>query len=84
MLVVRTLFWTRAVVRGDVADRAVSLGLGELLPTVADGSGSPPDAVDKLRPTSLTFTSRAQSSSTQPLSALDVLEELPGSCSGRH
>ena len=66
-----------AVVRGDGGDRAVSLGLDEMLKQVADGSGLPPDAVDKLP----AGVADLQLASPQELDtaakALDVLEGLP-------
>ena len=66
-----------AVVRGQVADRAVSLNLGEMLSQVAAGSGLPPKVVDKLPPdvANLQIAGRDQLDSAK--TALDLLEEIP-------
>jgi hypothetical protein len=66
-----------AVVRGNGADRAVSLDLDEMLQQVAEGSGLPPDAVDKLPPDAADLQLARPEQLNTAEKALDVLEELP-------
>ena len=66
-----------AIVRGDAADRAVSLDLSEMLQQVADGTGLPPDAVDKLPPEIADLQIARPDQLDTAKKALDVLEELP-------
>jgi hypothetical protein len=66
-----------AVVRGDVADRAVSLNLGEMLAQVAAGTGLPPDVVDKLPPDIANLQIARPDQLDTAHTALDLLEEIP-------
>jgi hypothetical protein len=66
-----------AVVRGDVADRAVSLDLGEMLGQVAAGTGLPPDVVDKLPPDVANLQIARPNQLDSAHTALDLLEEIP-------
>lgn len=66
-----------AVVRGDVADRAVSLDLGEMLAQVAAGTGLPPDVVDKLPPDIANLQIARPDQLDSGKKALDLLEKVP-------
>jgi hypothetical protein len=66
-----------AVVRGDVADRAVSLDLDEMLTQVAAGTGLPPDVVDKLPPDIANLQIARPDQLDSAKTGLDLLEEVP-------
>jgi hypothetical protein len=66
-----------AVVRGDMADRAVSLDLGEMLEQVAAGTGLPPDVVDKLPPDIANLQIARPDQLDSAEKALDLFEEIP-------
>jgi hypothetical protein len=66
-----------AVVRGDVADRAVSLDLGEMLAQVAAGTGLPPDVVDKLPPDIANLQIARPDQLDNAEKALDLFEGIP-------
>jgi hypothetical protein len=66
-----------AVVRGDVAERAVSLDLGEMLAQVAAGTGLPPDVVEKLPPDVANLQIARPDQLDSAETALDLFEEIP-------
>jgi hypothetical protein len=65
-----------AIVEGDAADRTVSLDLGQLLREVAEGTGLPADAVDRLPPDVATLQIARGDQLETAQTALDLFKTL--------